>query len=181
MLELALHVLDIGENSIRAGASLLRISITEDLDQDRLTIAIDDNGQGMGPQELAKVCDPFFTTKQVRRIGMGVPLLKQAAEAAAGSFRIDSVPGKGTEIQAVFEASHLDRQPLGDMAGAVATLIVEAGKCDIIYQHRRGDSEYKLDTAEIRHELEDVPLNHPEVIAFIRRHIEEGLVALDLQ
>src|SRR5208283_45535 len=158
MLELALHVLDIAENSSRAQASLIEITIAEDLERDIFSLEIKDNGQGMDAQAMEKALDPFYTTKKVRRIGLGLPMLKQAANTAQGRFSLQSEVGKGTVVHAEFKHSHIDRQPLGDIAGVITMLILGNPDIDIIYTHRKNGNTYILDTRELREGLGDVPL-----------------------
>ncbi len=124
MEELALHILDIAENSIAAGARHVDIRVSEDLAADRLTVEIRDNGRGMAEQVLRRAADPFFTTKGTRPVGLGLSLLEQAARAAGGSLRIQSRPGAGATVTAEFRHSHPDRQPLGD----VAATLLDAGR-----------------------------------------------------
>jgi len=175
VLELALHILDIAENSIRAGAKLVRILIREDAARNLLRIRITDNGHGMSPEERQKALDPFYTTKTVRRIGMGLPLLSDAAERTGGMMSLRSRPGVGTAVSAEFGLSHIDRQPMGDITSALIAIIVGNPDIDIIYRHEVQGRTYLLDTRNIKEALEDVPLNHPEVTGFLREHITEGL------
>ena len=123
MPEIALNVLDIAQNSVRAEASLIQISVDVDEAADTLTITIEDNGCGMTKEQVSHVTDPFFTTRTTRKIGLGVPFFKMAAESTGGSFAIQSEPGTGTKVTAVFGLSHIDRMPLGDMNGTIYTLI----------------------------------------------------------
>ncbi len=178
MLELALHVLDLAENSVRAEASLVEITVAEDLIADTLSISIQDNGCGMNSEMLQKVQDPFFSTKKVRRIGLGLPLFKQAAELTGGSFSLSSKEGEGTRLLAVFGHSHIDRQPLGDMPGSIMALFMEAPEVDFIYRHRLNEREYIFDSRELRMELDGVPFSHPDVLKFIKQSIAEGLQEL---
>ena len=175
MLELAEHILDIAENSIRAGARIVEIVINEDSAKDLLTIEINDNGSGMTKEEIKKVEDPFYTTKTVRRVGLGIPLLANAAEMAGGSLRLKSAKGKGTKLTATFQLSHLDRQPMGNITTTMLTLIAGNSEVDFIYKHRHSDRRFTLDTRQIRKEIDDVPINHPEIIKYIRGVIDEGL------
>lgn len=177
MIELALHILDISQNSLRAGASLVEISLVEDLINDRLDISIKDNGCGMNASEIEKALDPFYTTKKVRRIGLGLPMLKQAAIQTDGSFTIESEPGRGTTICAAFRHSHIDRQPIGDVAGAIVALILERPDVDILFTYRKDAYEYVLDTREIRETLDTVPLNNMDVIEYIRDSINDGMAS----
>lgn len=175
MLELSLHILDIVENSTRAGAGLVRISIDEDLAADRFWIEITDNGPGMDEETRKKAVDPFYTTRTVRRVGLGLPLFRQAAQAANGSFSIRCGAGGGTTVSAEFQWSHIDRQPLGDMASTLGTLIAGNPGIDFVYTHRKNGATYTIDTRDLRKEIGDVPLDHPEVLRIIGEDIREGL------
>ncbi len=175
MLELALHILDIVENSVRAGATLIRILVREDRSKDRFLMRITDNGGGMTPEEREKALDPFYTTKKVRRVGLGLPMLSDAAERTGGRMVLRSKPGTGTVVEALFGLNHIDRQPLGDIALTLITIIVGNPGIDITYRHEVNGGTYLLDTRDIKKALEDVPLNHPEVTGFLREHIAEGL------
>ncbi|MBN1471933.1 MAG: sensor histidine kinase [Syntrophaceae bacterium] len=175
MLELAAHILDIAENSVRAGASLVEITITEDEEKNLLSIEINDDGSGMTQEEIEKVFDPFYTTKKVRRVGLGIPLLSDAAQRAGGNFHLNSIKGKGTNLKVTFELNHIDRQPLGDIVGTLIILI--AGNCDVdfLFRHRNNQRHFEMDTREIRKEIDDIPFNHPEILKYIRGVLEDGL------
>ena len=175
MLELSMHILDIVENSTRAGAKLVKIRIVEDKKNDKLIIDFSDDGEGMDEETLKKALDPFFTSKTVRNIGLGLPMLLQAAKSCDGHFSVQSKKGKGTRVTADFKYNHIDRQPLGDITGTIISLIAGNPEVDFVYSHQNGNLRYALDTREIRKELEDVPINNPEVLRFIRTNIEEGL------
>lgn len=178
MIELALHILDIAENSTRAQASLVEITVIEDLASDIFSFEIRDNGTGMDEETLQKAMDPFYTTKKVRRIGLGLPMLAQAAKNAGGRFEIDSAPGSGTRVYASFRHSHIDRQPLGDIPGVISTLVLGNPDIDFLYTHTKNGKTYILDTREIRIELGDIPLNHLDVIGVIRDNVREGIEEL---
>lgn len=175
MEDLSLHILDVAENAAAAGASRVWISITEDTSRDRIEIEIRDNGRGMDAETAAKVADPFFTTKTVRRIGLGLPLLKQAAEESAGDFSIRSDLGAGTVVRAGFRRSHIDRKPLGDVAASVVSLVAGNPGIDFVLEYRSDGSEYRFDTAEIRPDLGEVPINAPPVLRLLREEISEGI------
>lgn len=178
MKELSLNVLDIAQNSISAGASLITIETLEDTLEDRLYINVLDNGKGMTPEQTAHVTDPFFTTRTTRKVGLGVPLFKMAAEMAGGEFSIRSQVGKGTQVRASFQLSHVDRMPIGDMEGTVGTLIHMNPGLDFVYRRRLDSRAFVLDTRELREVLGDVPLNAPEVGEWIRDYLTEQLAAL---
>jgi len=179
VLELALHILDIAENSSRAGASRIEVTIVEDTQRDVFVMEVADNGSGMDEETRSRALDPFFTTKKVRRVGLGLPMLKEAAERAGGEFSLESVPGSGTRVRAVFRHSHIDRQPLGDMAGVIAALVLGNPDMDIVYTHAKNGRTYVLDTREIRRVLGDIPLNTMEVVNLIRDNVREGIRELD--
>ena len=175
MLELSLHILDIVENSTRAGAKRVYIDIIEDRKRDLLSLEIRDNGSGMSEDVFKKAMDPFFTTKTVRNIGLGLPMLAHAAERTGGRFNIESKGGEGTRVVAEFKLSHIDRQPLGDMASTLVTLVAGNTDVDFIYRHRHNDREYILDTRAIKKEMGDLPMEYVKALIFIRKHVEQGL------
>lgn len=173
MRELSLNVLDIAQNSIDAAATCIAVAVTADTAADRLTIEIADNGRGMDPQQLRQVQDPFYTTRTTRKVGMGIPLFRMAADMAGGRFYIDSAPSVGTKITAEFQLSHINRPPLGDMAATITALIQMNPTLDIIYRVTADNASFELDTQTIRQQLEEVPLNHPDVLDWIQRYIRD--------
>jgi len=179
VIELALHILDIAENSSRANATLIEITLIEDQVEDILSLEIKDNGKGMDEDTMKKAMDPFYTSKKVRRVGLGLPMLQQAAVTAGGRFSIESHLGKGTRVFAQFQHSHIDRQPIGDIPGSIVALIVGNPDIDILYNHTKNHRAYTLDTSEIRSGLGDVPLNHREVLKMIKENIIEGIAELN--
>jgi len=148
--DLSLHILDIVENSIRAKASRIEIKVVEDTRKDLLTIEIKDNGQGIDEETIKKVVDPFFTTRTTRKVGLGLPLLSQAARESGGDVEIESKVGRGTRVKATFGYSHIDRKPLGNMEKTLITLIAGNPEVDFRYEHKKDELEYHLDTKEIR-------------------------------
>jgi len=164
-----LHILDIVENGIQAGATLVEIHILEDLEKDLLQITIEDNGRGMDAEMLRNVTDPFVTTRTTRRVGMGLPLLEQAAEETGGTLDISSEPGKGTRVVAAFQESHIDRRPIGDMGATLITLIMGNPDLDFVYTSNLRKQNVEVDTRSIRQELDGaVGVNDPAVIQLIR-------------
>jgi hypothetical protein len=169
MQDLSLHILDIAENGITAGATLIEIDISEDLSRDLLQITIKDNGQGMDADMLRGATDPFVTSRTTRRVGMGLPLLKQAAEETGGDLRIRSELGKGTEVVATFKESHIDRRPLGDMGATATALIMGNPDLDVVYRSNLREQEVEIDTRSIRKELNGaMRINDPAVIRLIQ-------------
>ncbi len=179
MRELALHILDITENSVSAQAKHVEISLDVDFERDRLVIAISDDGCGMDEEMVKKVCDPFTTTRKTRSVGMGLPLFKYSAESSGGSFSIRSEKGKGTRVQAEYRISHVDRMPLGDFGGVVLQLITMHPEVDFRFSVKNGERSGQLDTAELKEILGDTAaLNEPAIRNFLREYIEENLVSL---
>lgn len=174
MPEISLNVLDVAENSVRAQATLIEIRAEADSAGDTLTIVISDNGCGMTKEQVEHVTDPFFTTRKTRRVGLGVPFFKLAAELSGGSFAIHSVPGEGTEVTAVFGLSHVDRMPLGDMPSTIHTLITMHEEIDYLYTYRYDEDSFTLSTAQMREILGDVSFQEPEVSAYILEYLKEN-------
>lgn len=172
MEDISLHILDIAENAVRADAKKISIIVTRDAGNDLLQVEVTDDGRGMDAGTLAKVRDPFFTTKH-KKTGLGIPLLSQAAEQAGGKVTVDSAPGKGTKVAMTFRWSHVDRPAIGSMADTVFALIAGHPDIDVLYEAREGDRVFRLDTREIKNDLEDVPINAPAVLDAIRGMLKE--------
>lgn len=180
MKELSLNVLDITENSVKAGATLTEISILEN--SDTLTMIVKDDGCGMSEEILRTVENPFYTTRTTRKVGLGIPLLKMAAEMTGGSVKIVSstdAATHGTTVTAVFYKNHLDFTPLGDIKETVVTLIQGHPDTDFLFVHQTLLGEVKLDTRELRVVLEGVPLDTYEVIVWIKEYLNEQYELLE--
>ena len=175
MRELALHVLDIAENSISAGADEIKIRIEEDLSGDILQIMIEDNGKGMDQETLARVTDPFVTSRTTRKVGLGIPFFKAAAEACDGRLTIHSFPGQGTTIDVIFKHSHIDRMPLGDIVSTLQTLIIGTPDIHWIFEYQFNGYAFIFDDKPIKEAIEGVPLSEPAVMKFIREMLESGI------
>jgi len=173
--ELALHILDIAENGISAGANRIEITVDEARSQDRLSIVIRDNGHGMPPQKIRRLTDPFVTTRTSRRVGLGLPLFAAAATRCDGDLQVRSELGKGSEVTATFRFHHIDRAPVGDMAGTIMTLIVGNPHIDVIYSHIVDGESFELDTRDIRRELGNIGLDEPIVVRYITESIRSSL------
>ena len=179
MTELSLNILDIAQNSVKAGATRIEISVQETPADDTMVITIADNGCGMDAETVRRVTDPFYTTRTTRRVGLGVPFFKMAAEMTGGSLTVDSTPGRGTCVTARFGLSHIDRAPLGDMAQTMCALIGCNPDIDFTYTRAVAENSFTADTAEFRQVLEGVPLSEPEVLQFIAGYINEQSENLD--
>lgn len=175
MKELSLHLLDITQNSVRAEASLIKVSIVESIPENLLTFEIEDNGKGIPNEMLKGITDPFVTSRSTRRVGLGLSMFEAAARQCGGSFDIQSQVGVGTRVFASFIHDHIDRVPLGNMADTIVTMVMSFGVVDLLYEHTYNQKVYIFDTREIKEVLEVESLNEVEILAWIRENVAEGL------
>jgi hypothetical protein len=173
--DISLHVLDIAENSICADSKRIEIILTRDLTINVLRVDVKDDGKGMDPAMLAKIRDPFYTTKH-KKTGLGIPLLDQAAEMTGGALNMDSSPGAGTSLSITFPWSHVDRPAIGSMADTLLTLVAGHPDVDIVYEERDGGRTFRFDTREVKNDLDDVPINTPAVLDAIRDMLKERII-----
>lgn len=174
MQELSLNVLDISQNSVAAQATLIEIKITMNLSLQKLVIIVKDNGVGMSQDVMEKVVDPFYTTRKTRKVGLGIPFLKMAAEATLGSLTLESTLGVGTIITATFTLGHIDLVPIGDMSSTICSLIQCNPNIDFIYTVTADEETFMLDTKELRAILGEVSFANASVAVFIREYLEEN-------
>ncbi len=174
MRELSLNVLDIAQNSVSANATLIEISLCHSTNENELEIIIKDNGKGMTPEQLMSVRDPFFTTRTTRKVGMGIPLFKMAAEMTGGSLSIESEVGVGTVVRATFKTDHLDFVPVGDMTSTMVMLITMNTHIDFVYERSADEKSFTVDTRSLKEILQGVPLNEPSVSSWIKDYIDEN-------
>lgn len=179
MTEISLNILDVAENSTKAGATLVTITVDADFGADQLTVTIEDNGCGMTPEQVERVTDPFFTSRTTRKVGLGVPFFKYAAESTGGSFRIDSTTGVGTTVTATFTLSHIDRMPLGDINTTIHTLVVYHPETDFVYSYRYNDKSFTMDTREFKSILGDISFDTPEISSYILEFLNENKLETD--
>ena len=159
MRELSLHILDIAENGITAGADCIHILVEEARTEDLLTIKITDNGHGMPAEKIKKLTDPFVTSRTTRRVGLGLSLLAAAAERCEGKLAVKTGPDAGTEVEATFRYSHIDRAPVGDMAATITTLIMGNPQIDFVYTHIVDGKDFTMDTRELKAEMGNLSLH----------------------
>ena len=183
MKELSLNILDITENSVKAGATLTEIIIDET--DEKLTVKIKDDGCGMDEETVKRVINPFYTTRTTRKVGLGIPFYKLVAEQTGGSLLIDSKCQKefpenhGTMLTAVFYKNHIDFTPLGDIVATLTTLIQGHPDTDFLFRHTKGENFVELDTRLLRETLGDeVPLSTYEVIKWIEEFLKEQYINL---
>ena len=178
MKELSLHILDIVQNSIRAESTRIEITIEDFVHKNEFRILICDNGKGMTPEEMAKALDPFYTSRTTRKVGLGLSLLKQNAEQTGGKLVLSSSVGNGCRVEAVMVHNHIDRQPLGDIAGTLVMLFASNPSIRFKFNYITERGEFNIDTDEVKQILEDVPLSNNEVREFLIKHIQENLKAI---
>ena len=179
MEDLSLHILDIAENSIQAGASLVIIRIHENIPENCLTLITEDNGRGMNQAIADKAKDPFFTTRTTRRIGLGLALLEQSAKEANGTMEVTSESEKGTRIVVTFENSHIDRKPLGNIVDTLITLIAGNPDRDFLFEYVQNNRKvYSLNTSQIKSELGSIPISDILILEAIKNDVEQGLETL---
>ena len=178
MRELALHILDIAENCVTAQADLVRISVHENLHTDKLSFSVTDNGRGMCEEMVRTVTDPFVTTRTTRKVGLGIPLLKAAAESCNGGLTINSIPDKGTKISCIFQRSHIDRMPLGDIVNTITILVIGYPDIHWIFRYEYNEAMFEFDDEFFKSELGDISLSEPSIITFLRDHLREGIAGV---
>ncbi|MGD9840172.1 MAG: sensor histidine kinase [Candidatus Bipolaricaulis sp.] len=177
--DLAMHLADLVENSLRAGARHVSISLSRC--GDSLLIEVSDDGAGIPKPELARVVDPFYTTKKGSQVGLGLPLLAQTAEETGGSWAVEPRPGGGTRVRARLGWDHPDRPPLGDLAGTLVPLIATSPGVEFTVELSDDRGTWRLCTGEIRERIGDIPLTHPEVLCFLEETLREGMDAVGLK
>lgn len=180
MKELSLHVLDIINNSITAGAKLITLEIREEPATDRYWLTVTDNGKGISADMVDRVTDPFVTSRTTRSVGLGLPLLKQNAERAGGFLKLESELGVGTVVTCCFGLQNIDRPAIGDISGVVAMLTCSFADIDFVYSHHTSLGEYQFDSREVKEALDGVPVSDPSVRRFLIEMIDENLAELKI-
>ena len=173
--DICFHLVDLVQNSAAAGATTIRLRITESKKQNTLSLEIIDNGKGMDELTLEKVQDPFFTTKSFKKVGLGIPLLKATAQACHGEFTIRSEAGSGTEVEARMDRDHLDCPPLGNLQETLLSLLVSLEGVDLQFDYHSDRGEFSISSADVRQQVGDVHFSHPDIYRFLKEYIREGL------
>jgi anti-sigma regulatory factor (Ser/Thr protein kinase) len=172
--ELSLHILDIVQNSIKAGASLIELYIVENSAENIFSIKVKDNGCGMNEETVKNVVNPFFTTRTTRKVGLGLPLLQEAALRCNGTFDIQSEKGVGTSVFCTFDRDSIDRAPLGDISSTIMTIVNSLENCELIYIHVLDDKDYEFSTMKVKEILEEINLKSYDILLWIKEYIEES-------
>lgn len=176
MQELSLNVLDIADNSVKAGAKNIEINIS--VEGNVLTIEIKDDGCGMSKEFLSKVTDPYSTTRKTRNVGLGIPFFKMEAELSGGEFTIESEEGKGTDVKATFMIDSIDRPPLGDLSETITALLPACNERELKMSFEVNDEKFIFDTKELKEQLEGVPVDEPYVLQFVKEMIQENITSI---
>lgn len=179
MQDIAMHILDIGMNSIHAKATHIMIELANLRDKQELLFRIQDNGQGMNEEQLLKAQDPFYTTRTTRKVGLGIAFLKAASEMCDGRFRLTSKVQVGTVIEAVFNTSHWDCPPMGDIGEALVNLMVydETIRFTIVYRNEH--DSFVLDTNDIVQELDGIAMGEPSIMTWLKQFINEQITCIE--
>ena len=175
MRELSDNIMDIAQNSISAGASLTEVHIRVSHADDRITFVFKDDGCGMSEDLVKAVIEPFTTTRKTRKVGLGLPLLKQTAEMTGGTLDIRSTVGVGTTVTATFGLDHIDRPPMGDVAGAWFSLVVMNPEKEFLFTYDYDGQVFTFDTREIRAAVAPIPLNQMEISAWIQECLQSEI------
>lgn len=179
MKEISLHILDLLENSTKAGAAVVSLIIRTDTICDRLSIDIVDNGKGIPADKLEKVFDPFYTTRTTRRIGLGLPLIKQTVQACEGEISLRSASDQGCHLVFWMKNTHIDRPPMGNIVDTILTFISGNKRIDFFYEHYYNKNKFIFNTLELKEQLEDMSLlDNPEVYIFLRTYLMDNLKQL---
>ena len=175
MRDLSLHILDLAQNSVKAEATLVTIRL--ELDENGwLTFTLLDDGKGMSPELLAQVTSPFATTRTTRKVGLGIPMMEETARRTGGALTITSEVGVGTTLTATLDTKNLDCLPLGDIAGTLLSLFIGCPeKPDFLFEGSSPKGQGSFDTRQVREVLGGIPLNEPEVVAWMQEALKEEI------
>jgi hypothetical protein len=178
MKDISLHILDIAQNSVVAGATRIAIRIADDTAEDSFVLEVEDNGRGIPQNVLGKVLDPFYTSRTTRSVGLGLSLLAQSARETGGDISVESGEGRGTTVRARFRPAHIDMKPLGDIASSLLTLIAANPAIDFFFSYEKPPDNYVFDTQMIKEALEEVPINSPYVLSWLKDELKRSLRAV---
>ncbi|WP_371371563.1 ATP-binding protein [Sporomusa aerivorans] len=178
MREISLHILDLVQNSIEAGATQVELTIVEDLVKDSMVIRLSDNGRGMNEKLRQLVIDPFITTRTTRRIGLGLPLMDMSTKRCGGYLRIDSTPGKGTVVEAMYQHSHFDRPPMGNLVETIKSILVANPDLLFLYNHTVNNRSISVSSQELANILDGIPLTQPDVLVWLHGYLSDNIANL---
>lgn len=180
MQDLSLHVLDLAQNSLKAGARHIKIKIEENPETNWLTLELEDDGKGMEEAFTKVAMNPFITTRTTRKVGLGLALLERNCELAGGKLLLQSQLNKGTYLKATFKYDHIDRVPIGKMSETLVTLILEAPQVEYDYEHLYQGRQFIFNTASIQQELGELPINDLQVVKWLKRYLVDEISKLKI-
>lgn len=175
MREISLHILDLVQNAIEAGATAVKLEIIEDLIKDSMIIRVSDNGRGMNKKMRQLVIDPFITTRTTRRIGLGLPLMDMSTKRCGGYLNIESTPGQGTVIEAMYQHSHFDRPPMGNLVETIKSILVANPVLQFYYNHTVDNKSLAVSSHEIADILDGIPLTQPDVLLWLHGYLSDNI------
>lgn len=175
MKELSLHVYDLMENSTAANAKDITLTIKDSVQDNVFDFTIEDNGKGMSAEFLARVTDPYTTSRTTRKVGLGLPLIKMNTENCSGGMNITSELGKGTTLHFWFEHNHWDRPPMGDLSGTLVMLVSQHEDIHFVIRYITDQGEYVFDTDEVKEALDGMSMNDLAVVRMLKEMVEENL------
>ncbi|CQR72494.1 sensory histidine kinase AtoS [Sporomusa ovata DSM 2662] len=178
MREISLHILDLVQNSIEAGATAAKLEIIEDIIGNSMIIRVSDNGRGMNKKMRQLVIDPFITTRTTRRVGLGLPLMDMSTKRCGGYLNIDSIQGQGTVIEAMYQHSHLDRPPMGNLVETIKSILVANPVLQFSYHHTVNNKSLLISSHEITDILDGIPLTQPDVLIWLHGYLSENIANL---
>jgi hypothetical protein len=176
--DICFHIVDMVENSVAAGADTIDVLIFESVKENLIRLEVRDNGRGMDRKTVENAMDPFYTTKEFKKVGLGIPLLKASAQVCHGDLRIESRPGEGTTIRAWMEKGHIDCPPLGNVTETILGLLVSFDDRNLRFVYQNDLASFSLSTAEIRRQAGDLHFSHPDIFRFLKRYLNEKLAPL---
>ena len=178
MQDIAMHILDIGMNSIKAKADTVIITIQNNVDASRRIITFEDNGCGMSEEDVIQAQNPFYTSRSTRKVGLGIPFIKAAAEMSGGCFSLNSKLNEGTVLKVEFDTSNIDCPPLGNVADSIVSLMVFDESINLIFKYYWNNSLFEVSTSQIKMELEDVSMSEPAIQIWLTEYIGENIERL---
>lgn len=175
MKEISMNIMDIVQNSLKAEATQIEIYVVENLNNNIFEFSIKDNGRGMSAETLSKIRNPFFTSRDTRKIGLGIPFIEQTCQMCGGKLEIKSRERVGTYVKASMEYNNIDRPPLGDICSTIQAIIVSNPNIDFIYTHFYNNKNFSLDTILMREVLGDISFSDPLVMEWIKEYLQENM------
>ncbi len=179
MKDLSMHIMDIVQNSIRAKAREVVVNIV--IEGKHCCVEIGDDGVGMDEVMVQRVSDPFFTSRKTRRVGLGIPLIKQNAEQTGGRFELSSKLGVGTQLTACFIMDHWDCPPWGDLPATIAMIMCGNPELEVSFSCGCAAGTFSLQTSEVKEILGDIDMRLPKVVSFLKEMIRENLIELKIE